>query len=424
MKVLVVGGGGREHAICAKLAGSPKVKKLFCAPGNGGIASVAECVPIKATDIQNVVNFAKNNSVDFVVVAPEDPLAMGCVDALEAAGIRAFGPTAAAARIEASKTFSKSMMSKYGIPTARWASFSELGDALAYLETQPEQVVIKCDGLALGKGVIIARSRAEAESAVRDMLEGGRFSDAGRQVVIEEYMDGREVTVLAFCDGDTVVPMPASRDHKRAFDGNDGPNTGGMGAICPVPDYTPELSARCMEEIFLPTVRAMKLEGCPFKGVLYFGLMLTAEGPKVVEYNARFGDPEAQAVLSLLETDLLEIFLAVREGRLGGLPIKWKPGSAAVVVMASGGYPGDYEKGYAIGGLDHVLECAVYHAGTVKAGEGYVTSGGRVLGVTAAGDTLGEALGKAYNGIEKISFSGAHYRRDIGKREISEEAVY
>ncbi len=414
MRVLVVGGGGREHAICVKLSQSPNVSELLCAPGNGGIASVAECVPVIATDIQGIVALSREKAVDFVVVAPDDPLAMGCVDALEKAGVPAFGPTASAARIEASKTFSKSLMREYNIPTARWASFDDVVEAVRYLDGQSLPIVIKCDGLALGKGVIIAQTRAEAESAVCDMLEGERFSEAGRRVVIEEFMEGREVTVLAFCDGETVVPMPASRDHKRAFDGDRGPNTGGMGAVCPVPDYTPELAARCMDEIFLPTVRAMNAEGCPFKGVLYFGLMLTKDGPKVVEYNARFGDPETQAVLSLLDTDLMEILLAVREGRLKDITITWKPGAAAVVVLASGGYPGDYGKGYAISGLDSASDCEVYHAGTARTGEGYVTAGGRVLGVTAVGGTLTDALENAYRGAAKISFSGAHYRKDIG----------
>lgn len=416
----MIGGGGREHAICAKLAENPRIGQLYCLPGNGGIASVAECIEIGAADIDGIVSFALGRNIDFAVVSPDDPLAMGCVDRLNAAGIRAFGPTAAAARIESSKVFAKELMRRHGIPTAQWRAFSDLEEALAYARSAEPPLVVKCDGLALGKGVIVADTREQAEAAIRSMLEDGAFSDAGRRIVVEEYMEGREVTVLAFCDGTSLMPMPPSRDHKRAFDGDLGPNTGGMGAYSPVRDYTPEIAARCMDEIFLPTVRAMRAEGCPFKGVLYFGLMLTPAGPKVVEYNARFGDPEAQTVLSLLETDLLDIFMAVEEERLGAMEIAWSGLSAATVVVASSGYPGSYGKGFEISGLDRCEGSTVYHAGT-RASEGRcLTSGGRVLAVTATGRTLSEALGKAYADAGRIAFEGAWYRRDIGRSEAAE----
>ncbi len=321
MKVLVVGSGGREHSICWKLSQSPKVTALYCAPGNGGIAQVATCVPIKATDVDAMVTWAKEQAVDLVMVAPDDPLALGMVDALEAEGIPAFGPRKNAAIIEASKAFSKELMKKYHIPTAKYETFTDMDAALAYLDAQGAPIVVKADGLALGKGVIVAQTVAEAKTAVRDMMEGGKFGASGATVVIEECMTGPEVTVLAFCDGEHIVPMPSSQDHKRAFDGNRGPNTGGMGAISPSPNYTPALARRCIDEIFLPTVAALKAEGRPFRGVLYFGLMLTPDGPKVVEYNARFGDPECQAVLSLLESDLLDILLACRNGGFLGHPL-------------------------------------------------------------------------------------------------------
>ena len=322
MNVLIVGGGGREHAIAWALSKSEQVEQLYCAPGNGGIAALAQCVPLSATDVDGVVAWAQTHSIDFVVVAPDDPLALGMVDALEDAGIPAFGPRADAAIIEASKIFSKNLMAKYHIPTAKYQTFTELAPALAYIEAEGAPIVVKADGLALGKGVIVAQTVAEAQEAVRSMMDGRKFGQAGARVVIEECMTGPEVTVLAFCDGEHLVPMPSSQDHKRAFDGNQGPNTGGMGAISPSPNYTPEVARRCMEEIFLPTVAALKAEGRPFQGVLYFGLMLTSGGPKVVEYNARFGDPECQAVLSLLETDLLDIFLACRNGTLDHLNIR------------------------------------------------------------------------------------------------------
>ena len=417
MKVLVVGGGGREHAIVWALSKSRKVDQLFCAPGNGGIASLAECIPIKATDVEVMVAWAVSHAIDFVVVAPDDPLALGMVDAMEAAGIPAFGPRANAAIIEASKVFSKNLMAKYHIPTAKYNTFTDMDAALSYVREQGAPIVVKADGLALGKGVIVAQTVEEAEDAVRSMMADKRFGEAGTRLVIEECMTGPEVTVLAFCDGEHVVPMPSSQDHKRAFDGNKGPNTGGMGAISPSPNYTPEVAERCMKEIFLPTVAALKAEGRPFHGVLYFGLMLTPDGPKVVEYNARFGDPECQAVLSLLETDLMDIFQACREGTLDRLDIRWKDAAACCLVLASGGYPASYEKGYPITGLAEAEQTAVvFHAGTSRDEDGTIrTAGGRVLGVTAVGETLDAAIDGAYAAAKHISFQDMHFRTDIGR---------
>ena len=417
MKVLVVGGGGREHAICWKLAQSPKVTELYCAPGNGGIAQVAQCVPIKATDVEGMVAWAREHAMDFVMVAPDDPLALGMVDALEAAGIPAFGPRANAAILEASKAFSKELMKKYHIPTAQYETFTDMEQALAYIRRQGAPIVVKADGLALGKGVVVAATVEEAEEAVRSMMQDHKFGTSGSTVVIEECMVGPEVTVLAFCDGKHLVPMLSSQDHKRAYDGNQGPNTGGMGAISPAPGYTPVLAAQCMEELFLPTIAALKAEGRPFQGVLYFGLMLTPQGPKVVEYNARFGDPECQAVLSLLESDLMDIFLACRAGTLDQADIRWRDGSACCLVLASGGYPAKYQTGYPISGLDQAGETAtVFHAGTRRAENGAIlTSGGRVLGVTAVGDTLASAIDSAYRSASHVSFQDMHFRTDIGK---------
>ena len=416
MKALVVGGGGREHAICWKLAQSPKVTELYCAPGNGGIAQVAQCVPIKATDVEAMVAWAKEHAMDFVMVAPDDPLALGMVDALEAAGIPAFGPRKDAAVIEASKAFSKELMRKYHIPTAKYATFTDLDQAIAYIHEQGAPIVVKADGLALGKGVTVAATEEEAVEAVRAMMADNKFGASGSTVVIEECMTGPEVTVLAFTDGKTVVPMPASQDHKRAYDGNQGPNTGGMGAISPPPQYTPELAQRCMEEIFQPTIDALRAEGRPFQGVLYFGLMLTPSGPKVVEYNARFGDPECQVVLSLLDTDLMDILQSCVDGTLDRLQIRWKDEAGCIVVLASGGYPLDYKKGYPISGLDEAGQTAmVFHAGT-KLGPGgeYLTNGGRVLGVTATAPTLDGAIASAYDAAKHISFQDMHFRTDIG----------
>ena len=416
MKVLVVGSGGREHAICWKLKQSPKVTGLFCAPGNGGIAQIARCVDVKATDVDGMVKWAKENAMDFVVVAPDDPLALGMVDALEEAGIPAFGPRANAAVIEASKAFSKELMKKYHIPTARYETFTQLDKALDYIEEQGAPIVVKADGLALGKGVVVAATVDEAKTAAREMMEDKKFGQSGSTVVIEECMTGPEVTVLAFADGEHVYPMPASQDHKRAYDGNRGPNTGGMGAISPPPQYTPEIAQRCVDEIFLPTIAALKAEGRPFQGVLYFGLMLTPDGPKVVEYNARFGDPECQAVLSLLDSDLMDIFAACREGTLDQLDLRWKDSAACCLVLASGGYPLDYRKGFPISGLEEAGKSAVvFHAGTAEKDGQIVTSGGRVLGVTALGGTLEQAIDNAYAAAKPISFTDMHFRTDIGR---------
>lgn len=419
MKILVIGGGGREHTIVRKLKESPKVEKLYCAPGNGGIAKDAECVAISAMDLDGAVAFAKENQIDLVFVAPDDPLAAGMVDRLEAAGIPAFGPNALAAEVESSKVFSKDLMKKYSIPTAGYEVFDNPQDAVAYIEKNNRfPIVVKADGLALGKGVIIAADLQEAKDAVKKIMEDKAFGASGNQVVIEEFLTGPEVSVLAFTDGKCVKPMVSSKDHKRALDGDKGLNTGGMGTISPNPFYTDALAQTCMDTIFLPTIRALQQEGRPFKGCLYFGLMLTPNGPKVIEYNARFGDPEAQVVLPRLKTDLVDILLAVREERLEEQPIEWNDGAAACVVMASGGYPGSYPKGLEITGLDEngqVDGATVYHAGTKLENGKFYTSGGRVLGVTATGTTLEEALQKAYAAVEKIHFDGAHYRRDIGK---------
>lgn len=414
MKVLVIGGGGREHAIVHALKKSPKVDHIWCAPGNGGIAQEAECVEIKATDIDGVVAFAKAQRPDLVMVAPDDPLALGMVDALEEAGIRAFGPRKNAAVIEGSKSFAKELMKKYGIPTASYAVFEDSTAAIDYIRRNGAPIVVKADGLALGKGVTVAMTEEEAVAAVRDAIDGHAFGGAGARVVIEEYLTGPEVSVLAFVDGKHLKTMPSAQDHKRAYDGDAGPNTGGMGAFSPSRFYTEEIAAVCMETIFQPTVAAMAKEGRPFKGVLYFGLMLTPKGPKVIEYNARFGDPETQAMLSRLETDLFDIFNAVIDEKLDEIEIHWADNAACCVCMASGGYPKAYEKGKEITGLADVKDSFVFHAGTAVRGGTFVTSGGRVLGVTAVAPTLEEAIRKAYADVEKIHFEAAHYRRDIG----------
>ena len=415
MKVMIIGGGGREHAIAWKFKQSPKVSQLFCAPGNAGIADLATCVPIKATEIDALVEFASRENMDLVFVAPDDPLAMGLVDALSAAGIRAFGPTKAAARLEASKSFAKDLMRRYHIPTADYAVFDAVEPALAHLAECELPIVIKADGLALGKGVIIAQTSQEAEAAVRDMLEGNAFGKAGSRVVIESFLTGPELTVLAFADGKTVLPMISSRDHKRAYDHDQGPNTGGMGTIAPGADLTAAQQAEMLETLFKPTIEAMAKEGCPFKGVIYYGLMLTPNGPKVIEYNARFGDPEAQVVLPLLETDMTDICEAVIDGHLDQLELSWKPGCACCVVMASGGYPGKYQTGYPIQGLETVRNSIVFHAGTRRENQSIVTAGGRVLGVTALAATLDQAIDLAYQDVARISFQDAHYRQDIGR---------
>ncbi len=419
MKILMIGSGGREHALIKKLLESPKCEKLYCAPGNGGISRDAETVAINVMDKEGMVRFAKDNAIDLVFVAPDDPLAAGMVDALEAAGIRAFGPNADAAIIEASKVFSKNMMKKYGIPTAKYEVFDDPQKAIDYIKTEnTTPVVVKADGLALGKGVIIAQTIDEAVAAVKSIMEDKQFGESGNQIVIEEFLTGPEVSVLAFTDGHCVKPMVSSKDHKRAYDNDEGLNTGGMGTVSPNPYYTDALADECMQTIFVPTIEAMRKEGKPFKGCLYFGLMMTPKGPKVIEYNARFGDPEAQVVLPRLKTDLVEICEAVIDERLSDLDIEWEDGAAACVVMASGGYPVSYKKGIEMTGLDEngqVDGAIVYHAGTKFENGKFYTNGGRVLGVTAKAPTLDEALEKAYAAVKKISFEGAHYRTDIGR---------
>ena len=419
MNLLVVGGGGREHAIIQSLKKNPSVTKIYALPGNGGIAADAECAGIAATDIGGIVNFAKNHDIGFAVVAPDDPLVLGCADELEKLGIPVFGPRKNAAIIEGSKVFSKRLMQKYNIPTAAYAVFTDLKEALAYIEDAPIPTVIKADGLALGKGVIIAQTRQEAKNALRSMLEDKIFGESGSRVIIEEFLTGPEVSVLSFTDGETVVPMISSMDHKRAKDGDQGLNTGGMGTIAPNPYYTAEVARECMETIFLPTIRAMKAEGRPFRGCLYFGLMLTPDGPKVIEYNCRFGDPETQVVLPLLETDLLTIMQAVAAGKLSQVEVKWKDASAACVVMASDGYPTHYEKGFPITLPELGADEHIFIAGA-KLQEGtLVTSGGRVLGAVSVKSTLKEAVDGAYALAERIRFGNAYYRRDIGQRALA-----
>ena len=419
MKLMVIGGGGREHAIIKKLKENPAVEEIYCLPGNGGIAADAVCVPeIGAKDIPAQVEFAKVHRIDYAVVAPDDPLALGAVDALTEAGIPCFGPDKKAAVIEASKAFSKDLMKKYGIPTAKYELFTDADAACAYIDSQGAPIVVKADGLALGKGVVVAQTVEEAKAAVRSMIEDKAFGQSGARVVIEEFMEGPEVSVLSFTDGETVVPMVSSMDHKCALDGDKGPNTGGMGTIAPNPCYTEKIADECMQTIFLPTIRAMKAEGRPFKGVIYFGLMLTADGPKVVEYNARFGDPECQAVLSLLETDLMDILEACVDGTLDQMDVKFKDAASCCLVLASGGYPVAYEKGKEITGLDQVKDAVVFHAGTREEDGKILTNGGRVLGVTAVADDIPSAQQKAYDAVDKIHFDGAHYRQDIAWRAL------
>ncbi len=422
MNILVVGGGGREHAIITALSRSPRVEKLYAAPGNGGISKLAECFPVKATDIDGVLALAQKLQPDYVFVAPDDPLVLGMVDKLNEAGFKTFGPRANAAILEGSKVFSKALMKKYNIPTAAYETFTEADKAIEYIKAQNSYpAVIKCDGLALGKGVIIAKDFVEAEAAVKSMLLDGKFGKSGSEIVVEEFMTGPEVTVLAFTDGKTVKPMISSMDHKRAYDNDEGLNTGGMGTIAPNPCYTDAFKAECMEKIFKPTIAAMSAEGRPFKGCLYFGLMLTPNGARVIEYNCRFGDPETQVVLPLLETDLTEIMDAIWDEKLDELDIRWSDRSCACVVMASGGYPEKYETGKVISGLDENGQCGgayVYHAGTKLENGEFLTAGGRVLGVTATGADLREALDKAYKAVEGISFEKAHYRHDIGARAL------
>jgi len=418
MKVMVIGGGGREHAIVKKLKENQSITELYCLPGNGGIARDAVCVPIGATDLEGIVAFARERQIDYAVVTPDDPLALGAVDLLEAAGVPCFGPRKNAAVIEASKVFAKELMKRHGIPTARYESFDDMDAALAYLETVPMPAVVKADGLALGKGVIIAQTLSEAREAVRAMMADHRFGKSGERVVIEEFLEGPEISVLSFTDGKTIVPMISSMDHKRAGEGDTGLNTGGMGTVAPNPYYTPEVAKRCMEEIFLPTVRAMAAEDRPFKGCLYFGLMLTKDGPKVIEYNCRFGDPETQVVLPLLKSDLLTVMRAVTEGRLADCPVEFSDDSAACVILASQGYPGSYQKGFPITVPDD-LDAELYVAGAKEQDGQLLTSGGRVLGVTAVRPTLPQALEAAYAAVRRVHFENAYYRRDIGKRALA-----
>lgn len=422
MKIIVVGGGGREHAVIQKLRENPAVECIWALPGNGGIARDAVCVPISATDIPAIVRFAVEHGANYAVVTPDDPLVAGCVDALEDAGIPCFGPRANAAIIEGSKAFSKALMKKYGIPTASFEVFDDADAALAYVRQTKLPTVIKADGLALGKGVVIAETREEAENAVLAAMRDGRFGDSGKTIVVEEYLTGPEVSVLAFTDGKTVKPMASSMDHKRAMDGDKGLNTGGMGTVAPNPFYTPDVAERCMNEIFLPTVRAMNEEGRPFKGCLYFGLMLTKEGPKVIEYNCRFGDPETQVVLPLLASDLLTVMRSTTDGTLAETEVKIRPGSACCVILASRGYPLHYDKGFEIRLPENLTE-RVFFAGAAEKDGKLVTSGGRVLGVTAVRDTLREAVDAAYAAAGRIDFENAYYRRDIGKRALTAEEL-
>ena len=417
MKVLVVGGGGREHAVIRKLRENRDITGIYALPGNGGIAGDAVCVPIGAKDIPAIVDFALREKIDYAVVTPDDPLVLGCVDALEEKGIPCFGPRANAAIIEGSKVFAKGLMKKYGIPTARFETFERLEDALRYLETAPLPTVIKADGLALGKGVLIAQTRDEARQAVTDMMQGGKFGKSGEHVVIEEFLEGPEVSVLAFTDGRTIVPMVSSMDHKRAQDGDQGLNTGGMGTVAPNPYYTPQVAQACMEQIFLPTVAAMNAEGRPFKGCLYFGLMLTRDGPKVIEYNCRFGDPETQVVLPLLESDLLEIMQAVTEERLSEVPVRFSQKNACCVILASRGYPLSYEKGYPLQIPEEIRDQVFVAGAALKDGQ-LVTAGGRVVGCTAVADSLPQAIAEAYRLAEQVSFENRFYRRDIGARAL------
>lgn len=417
MRILVVGGGGREHAIIKALKKNPGITEIFAAPGNGGIAKDARCVNIGALEIDKLVAFAVEHQIDYAVVAPDDPLVAGCVDAMEEKGIPCFGPRKNAAIIEGSKVFAKDLMKKYGIPTAKYETFQDVSAALSYLETAPIPTVVKADGLALGKGVIIAQTREEAKAAVRDMMEGGIFGKSGSRIVIEEFLTGPEVSVLAFTDGKTVKPMVSSMDHKRIGDNDTGLNTGGMGTIAPNPYYTQEIAQQCMEEIFLPTIAAMNHEGCTFKGCLYFGLMLTPDGPKVIEYNCRFGDPETQVVLPLLESDLLTIMQATTNGTLEKTDVKFADRHACCVILASAGYPTAYEKGFAITMTPEAEACTYVAGGKLENGK-LVTSGGRVTGTTAVADSLEEAIREAYRLSDGVSFRNAYRRSDIGQRAL------
>lgn len=414
MKILVVGGGGREHAIIWKLRQSSKETEIHCAPGNGGIAQIAKCVPIAATDIEGITTYAKDERFDLVIVAPDDPLYMGLVNKLQSQGIRAFGPTADGARIEGSKVYAKQLMQKYDIPTAAYAVFSDYEEALFYVRDCPMPTVIKADGLALGKGVLICQTSAEAEAVLHDIMIKKVFGEAGSRVVIEEFLIGPEVSVLAFCDGKTILPMASAQDHKRAFDGDQGPNTGGMGTFSPSPKYTDEIRAVVEKTIFERTVQALVSEGVDYKGIIFFGLMLTAKGPRLLEYNARFGDPEAQVVLPRMKNDLLDVINAVIDERLCDITLEWDKRCAVCVVAASGGYPGAYKKSLPISGLNDAGDVTVFHAGTAQKDGQIVTAGGRVLGITAMGETIAQARETAYSAVAKIQFEGMQYRTDIG----------
>lgn len=422
MKVLIVGGGGREHAIAEKIVMNPQVEKLYAAPGNGGMAKIAECLPMKATDVQAITDFCVREKMDFVVVAPDDPLCLGLVDLLREKGIPAFGPEKKAAIIEGSKVFAKELMKKYGIPTANYEAFNDCEKALQYIEKAEMPIVVKADGLALGKGVLICNTREEARDAVRSMMIDNRFGMSGSRVVIEEFLTGPEVSVLAFTDGKCIKPMVSSMDHKRALDHDEGLNTGGMGTIAPNPYYTADVAKKCMEEIFLPTVHAMNAEGRTFRGCLYFGLMLTPKGPKVIEYNCRFGDPETQVVLPLMESDLFTVMRAVTDGHLKDTPVRFaKDKSACCVMIASKGYPEKYEKGFPISLPVPAEGEHIYVSGAKRQGDTLVSSGGRVLGMTATAPTLAQAVERAYALAEKVSFENGYYRRDIGKRALKVE---
>ncbi len=422
MKIMVIGGGGREHAIIKKLKENKDIEKIYALPGNGGIAKDAECVAVSATDIDGAVDFAKNNDIDFCVVTPDDPLVLGMADALREIGVPCFGPSKAAAIIEGSKVFSKNLMKKYNIPTAKYEVFSDMQAALEYAETCPVPTVIKADGLALGKGVIIAMTREEAVDAIRSMMEDKIFGESGSNVVIEEFLEGPEISVLSFTDGKTVVPMISSMDHKRALDNDEGLNTGGMGTVAPNPYYTADVAKECMDKIFVPTINAMNAEGRTFKGCLYFGLMLTKDGPKVIEYNCRFGDPETQVVLPLLESDLFTVMQAVENGELTEDLVKFSDKHACCVVMASEGYPVKYEKGYEIT-VDDGVEAEIYVAGAALKDGKVVTSGGRVIGVTATADSLEQAISKSYKAVDGVHFDNAFYRKDIGQRALKAKSL-
>ncbi len=418
MKVLIVGGGGREHAIACAVSKSPKVEKIYCAPGNAGIAEIAECVDIQVMDFEEIARFAKKIKADLVIVGPDDPLAAGIVDVLKGYGLKVFGPDGKAAILEGSKAFSKDLMKKYGIPTAAYEVFDDAEKATAYLEKAKYPIVLKADGLALGKGVLICNTKEEALDGVKEIMLDKKFGMAGNRMVIEEYMTGREVSVLTFCDGKTIKVMSSAQDHKRAGDGDTGLNTGGMGTFSPSPFYTAHIDEFCKKNIYKPTVEAMAKEGRPFKGVIFFGLMLTEDGPKVLEYNARFGDPEAQVVLPRMKNDIIDVMCACVDGTLGKIKLEFEDNAAVCVMLASSGYPGKYERGFVINGLESFKDkedCFVFHSGTKKTGKGIVTNGGRVLGVTAKGDDLKKARSRAYEAVEWIDFENKYYRHDIGK---------